>query len=64
MSLRNRHLALFLCVCAAWLGTVAHAQVVRCTDTRTGKVISDEIRVLGVARGRSGISSAFSSMPP
>lgn len=38
MSLRNRHLALFLCVCAAWLGTVAHAQVVRCTDTRTGKV--------------------------
>src|SRR3989344_4537081 len=52
MSLRNRHLALFLCVCAAWLGTVAHAQVVRCTDTRTGKVTYTDGACTGGAAAR------------
>lgn len=36
MMFRHRHI--FLGLCAAWLMAGAHAQVVRCTDARTGKV--------------------------
>ena len=36
MTIRLPHL--LLCICAALLGTAAQAQVLRCTDARTGKV--------------------------
>jgi len=36
MTIRLQHL--LLCLCAATLGTTVQAQVLRCTDARTGKV--------------------------
>lgn len=52
MSLRPRPLALLLCVCAAWWGVAAQAQVVRCTDPRTGKVTYTDGACTGGAAAR------------
>ncbi len=47
---RAQHL--FACLCVAWIGTAAQAQVVRCTDPATGKVTYTDGKCAGGATAR------------
>lgn len=47
---RAQHL--LACLCVAWIGTAAQAQVVRCTDPATGKVTYTDGKCAGGATAR------------
>ena len=47
---RAQHL--LACLCVAWIGTAAQAQVVRCTDPATGKVTYTDGKCAGGTTAR------------